>query len=69
MENTGNLDTLKVAKGLIDERSKLAFDQIELRHALYFNQQHFETYFNLINNMNLEGSGNTYDFWELTREE
>ena len=59
----------KVSSDLLEERSKPAFDQLELRHALYFNDQHFKRYVKMNETMNLEGSGNTYDFWELSREE
>ncbi len=69
MERTGNLDTRKVSPDLQEERSKLAFDQLELRHAIYFNEQHYNRYVKMNETMNLEGSGNTYDFWELSREE
>jgi len=50
------MDTKKVSEDLLDERSKLAFDQLELRHAIYFNEHHFQTLVKMSDDMNLEGS-------------
>ena len=41
MKTTGNSDLKIVSPDLLEERAKLAFDQTELRHALYFNEHHF----------------------------
>jgi len=56
MDRTGNLDTRKVSEDLLEERQRLAFDQVELRHAIYFNENHFKTYATMCETMNLEGS-------------
>ena len=69
MDRTGNLKKGIVSPDLLEERAKLAFDQTELRNALYLGEDEFKKIKQKYDYLNADNIRSTVGFAEFSRED